>query len=524
MGSLWGEAFSVPTKTETKTLIKKTEPKKDVSVQKVVKSKKLTDNEKLLVINSEVNRILGVYKDNTVVLDSEELVHSYFDSAISFGYIAIDTETNHSLDPLTCKLMGVCVYTPNEKQAYIPISHTDSFGNLLQNQVSTPFIHDELERLKNTFCIFHNGKFDFEVIKCTTDVELPINWDTMIGARILNENERAGLKEQYIQKIDPSIEKYSIEHLFSDIPYEIVDPKIFSLYAATDSYMTYKLYEYQLKEFSKPEYQRLFSLFKTVEMPMVPVLADMELTGMTIDKEYATRLSNKYHKMLDELDQNIDQELKKYTSKVIAFKNSPDSNVIRTGSKTVGEQIQVPINITSPTQLAILIYDVLKLKPVSTKQPRGTGEEILIKLQEKNPEFTLGNLILEKRGLEKLINTYIDKLVECISPVDGRLHAHFNQIGADTGRLSSSDPNLQNIPSKNNEIRMMFVAGDRYELVQGDSEFDVYFEDDVETTSGYVCASDIQVGDTLKVTEDNQSQIVSVKDIKHQGNHIVFVI
>ena len=257
---------------------------------------------------------------------------------------------------------------------------------------------------------------------------------------------------------------------------------------------------------------------------MVPVLADMELTGMTIDKEYATRLSNKYHKMLDELDQNIEQELKKYTQKVVAFKNSPDSNVIRTGSKTVGEQIQVPINITSPTQLAILIYDVLKLKPVSTKQPRGTGEEILIKLQEKNPEFTLGNLILEKRGLEKLINTYIDKLVECISPVDGRLHAHFNQIGADTGRLSSSDPNLQNIPSKNNEIRMMFVAGDRYEFVQGDSEFDVYFEDDVETTSGYVCASDIQVGDALKVTEDNQSQIVSVKDIKHQGNHIVFVI
>ena len=83
---------------------------------------------------------------------------------------------------------------------------------------------------------------------------------------------------------------------------------------------------------------------------------------------------------------------------------------------------------------------------------------------------------------------------------------------------------MQNIPSKNNEIRMMFVAGDRYELVQGDPEFDVYFEDDVETTSGYVCASDIQVGDTLKVTEDDQIQIVSVKNIKHQGNHIVFVV
>lgn len=524
MASLWGEAFSVPTKQDTKKLLKKTEVKKDVSVQKTVKSKKITDHEKLQLIIAEVNRILGVYKQNTVVLDTEEAVEEYFNSALQFGKIAIDTETDHSLDPLTCKLMGVCVYTPTQKQAYIPISHTDGFGKLLDKQVSIQFIHEQLDRLKKCYCIFHNGKFDYEVIKCTTGTELPIDWDTMIGARILNENERAGLKEQYITKIDPSIEKYSIEHLFSDIPYEIVAPEIFALYAATDSFMTYKLYEYQLKSFHEVGNEKLFNLFNTVEMPLVPVLAEMELTGMCIDTEYAKRLSEKYHRQMDELDAKIDAEIQKYTPMVIAFKNSPEAQVIRTGSKTIGEQIQLPINLGSSTQLAILLYDILKLNPVSTKQPRGTGEEILLKLQEKNPDFTLGSLILEKRGLVKLLNTYIDKLAECVSPVDGRLHAHFNQIGADTGRLSSSDPNLQNIPSKNNEIRMMFVSGDRYESVEGESEFRVYIKDDIETDSGYVCASDIRIGDKLKITENNEQILIPVKKIDSEGTYIVFTI
>ena len=530
MASLWGEAFDVPTKEKTKKLVKKAETKVQPEVQTVVKrtvkSKKISNEEKLKLITSEVHRILGVYESNTTLLDSEESVKTYFDYAITNGIIAVDTETNHSLDPLTCKLMGVCVYTPGQKQAYIPISHTDLEGNLLKNQVSIEFINKELTRLKTIFNIFHNGKFDFEVIKCTTGVELPVNWDTMIGARVLNETERAGLKEQYIQKIDPSIEKYSIEHLFSDIPYEIVDPSIFALYAATDSYMTYRLYEYQLQEFNKPENAGLFHLFQTVEMPVLPALASMELTGMCIDTEYANRLSSKYHKKLDDLDAEIDKELDKYTKAIIDFKNSPEAQVVRTGSKSLAEQIQFPINLTSPTQLAILIYDVLKIKPVSTKTPRGTGEEVLLKLQEKNPDFVLGKLILERRTLLKLLNTYIDKLIECISPVDGRLHARFNQIGADTGRLSSSDPNLQNIPSKNNEIRMMFVAGYREEVKEGDNSFVVYTGDDVKTVQGWTPASQLKIGDILEVTDQDTSSIerYSILNITPTGTNIEITI
>jgi DNA polymerase-1 len=125
----------------------------------------------------------------------------------------------------------------------------------------------------------------------------------MIAAKILNENElRASLKEQYIDKIDSSQEKYDIEYLFEGVQYEILDPELFALYAATDSKMTYDLYEWQLKQFLLPDNKRLFSLFLDVEMPVVEVAAEMELTGITIDTEYGQRLSQKYHKKVEEVD------------------------------------------------------------------------------------------------------------------------------------------------------------------------------------------------------------------------------
>lgn len=460
MAGLWGAEFDVPKKEDTKKLVRKAETKKSVNVEKekIVKSKSVSILDKLRIIESEVDRILGVYKENTEVLYTEESVVSYFDDAIKSGVIAVDTETNNSLDPLTCKLMGLCIYTPSRKQAYVPVNHVSLDGTHLDNQATEQFLKTQLDRIKNIDCIFHNGKFDYQVLKCTTGSELPITWDTMIGARILNENEKAGLKEQYVSKIDPSIEKYSIEYLFGNIPYEYVSPEVFALYAATDSYMTYKLYLWQKEQFEKAENAKMYKLFLETEMPLTPVLASMELTGMCIDLDYADRLSKKYHLQLEEIDKKIDKELANYNPLIQKFKNSPEGNVTRNSSRTLGEQIQIPMNVGSSTQLAILIYDVLKIKPVDKSSPRGTGEGILEKIKENNPDFTLGDLILQRRSLVKLINTYIDKLVKCISTVDNRLHANFNQCGADTGRLSSSDPNLQNIPSKNNEIRMLFVA------------------------------------------------------------------
>lgn len=442
--SLWGEDFNISSPSSTKELVKKSKAKKTVkTVEQVVKSKSTSIEDKLSLINAEVNRILGVYKENTLVIKSREELHRYIDSAIKNGVIAIDTETNNSLDPLTCKIMGGCIYTPNEKNAYIPINHINRFTNeRLGWQCTENDFKEELERLKenNVLNIFHNGKFDYEVIKCTCDCDLDIYWDTMIGAKVLDENERAGLKQQYIEKIDPSIEKYSIDHLFT-VPYEVVDPEVFALYAATDSMMTYKLYEYQKNIFEQEENKRLYSLFKDIEMKVIKVVADMELTGVCLDLEYSKRLSAKYHRQLDDLQKKINDELSKYEEIIDKWKLTSEANYHpeKNGKKTKSkaEQLDNPISLTSNTQLAILLYDILKVGIIDAKSPRGVGVDILNKI-----DLPLCKLILEQRGLDKLIGTYIDKLPECLSERDGRLHASFNQYGADTGRFSSNNPNL----------------------------------------------------------------------------------
>lgn len=480
-GSLWGEDFVVessPAKTE-KVLNKVKKPKKTTtrSSTKSTSTKKTTVdlNEQLRNIRNNVLRILGVYKDNTIVIRTIDDLHRYIDAAIENGIIAVDTETNNSLQPITCKLMGPCIYTPGQKNAYIPINHIDpQTRELLPNQLTEDDIKREFERLSNVKIIMHNGKFDYQVIKCTTGAQLKVYWDTMIGARMLDENQKSvGLKQQYIEKIDPSIEKYSIEHLFENIEYAVVDPETFALYAATDAYMTYKLYEWQLKQFELPGHERLYYVFLGVEMPVMEVAAEMELTGISIDHEYAQRLSAKYHKKLDDLNDKISEELSKYDDIIAKWRLTeeatyhPEKIDPKTGEKKYGksksEQLLNPVSLTSPTQLAILIYDVLKHPVVDSKSPRGTGEDILSKI-----DIPLSKLILEQRGLLKLLGTYIDKLPQCVCEKTGRLHAQFLQLGADTGRFSSKEPNLQNIPSHEKSIRMLFSASPGHVLVGSD--------------------------------------------------------
>ena len=377
------------------------------------------------------------------------------------------------MDPLTCKLMGLCLYTPGQKNAYIPVNHINLFTReRLSNQLTEEDIKEALCSIKDdTKVIMHNGKFDYQVIKCTTGYLTKCYWDTFIGSRLLNENERAALKQQYINKIDPTIEKYSIEHLFEGLEYAIFEPELFALYAATDSFMTYELYMWQKAQFEMTGNERLYWLFMNVEMPIVIVTAEMELTGVCIDTEFAERLGEKYHKKLDVINAELDVELSKLKDLVDAWRLTPEANYhpekIVKGEKKFGksknEQLSDPINLTSPTQLAILLYDILKAKSVDPKQPRGTGEDILEKL-----DFPICKKIIEQRGILKLIGTYIDKLPKCINPKTNRVHASFLQLGADTGRFSSKDPNLQNIPSKEKSIRMLFKASPGYTLVGSD--------------------------------------------------------
>ena len=529
--SLWGESFDIaPEPQKQKKIIEKAaKPQKvKTTTEKVIKSKSssVSIHDKLRLIKEEVLRILGVYKDQTVVIRTREELTKYIDAAIVNGEIAIDTETNNSLVPLTCKLMGPCIYTPGQKNAYIPINHVDpDTRELLPDQLTEQDIKEEFLRLTDTKIIMHNGKFDYEVILCTCDVELEIYWDTMIASRILDENERANLKQQYISKIDPSIEKYSIEQLFEGVEYAIVDPEIFALYAATDAFMTYKLYLWQKEQFAIPGCERMYKLFTDIEMPIIKVCAAMEMTGIEIDKEYGERLSLKYHKKLDIIDVKIEEELAKYKEQIAKWRITPEANKKEkktnkkgeeTWSKSKNEQLQDPPSMTSPTQLAIFFYDVLDVGVIDKKTPRGTGEEILQKIG-----LPICDLILEKRGLEKIIGTYVDKLPQCVLPETNRLHAHFNQIGADTGRFSSSDPNLQNIPSHLKEIRMLFRGGQiNTETNVTDNIVEFKLTDDVETTNGWKHTEDVVVGDVFT----DGTEFAEVTNIELNNNIIKYYL
>lgn len=471
--SLWGEEFSIPdTQVVAKKIIKKI---KEQTEEQKLKSKKTSVKDKISLIAQKVHHILGKYIENTQVIKTKEELHDYITQAIEKNVIAIDTETNNSLDPLTCKIMGGCIYVPGQRNAYIPINHVDTDTRERLNwQLTEDDLREEFQRLEDnkTRIIMHNAPFDYQVIKCTCNIALSTYWDTLIGARILNENEKAGLKGQYIDKIDSSIEKYNIEDLFEGMEYAIFDPDLFALYAATDAYMTYKLYEWQKARFELPENSGIYSVFMNIEMRLLPVASEMELTGVCIDKAYATRLSKKYHEEAEELDVEINRELATLKPQIDAWRLTPEANKKPLNKKGTGEgkskaeQLDDPVSLSSPTQLAILIYDVLKLPSVDKKTPRGTGEDALKKLADKG--FTLGKAILRRRGAEKLLNTFIDKLPNSLSPRDGRLHAHFNTCGTDTGRFSSSSPNLQNIPSHAKDVRMMFSAAPGCKFVGAD--------------------------------------------------------
>lgn len=525
INNLWSDLTLTDTKEKTAMILAKaSKPLKSVKTltdEDLLKSKKVSLVDKLEIIERNVMRVLGSKKENTLVIRNIKDLHSYIDISIMNGILSVDTETNNSVDALTCKLMGPCLYTPGQKQVYVPINHVNLHTReLLPDQLTEEDVNTELARAKaaGVKIIMHNMKFDYKVIKCTTGLPLPAYWDTMIAAKLLNENEPAKLKWQYKNKIDPDMEVYSIETFFAGIEYAVVPPELFALYAATDAYDTYKLYEYQLKEFQKPGCEKLFDLFLNIEMPVVEVTAEMELYGVNFDKEFAQRLFNKWDNARTKNAKALEQELKQYEEQILNWRLSPIAShkeqkidkatglpkVDKKGnpvySKSKAEQLSNPIKLESPTQLAILLYDILKIPVVDKENPRGTGDEIL-----KELKLPLAKLLAEKRGIDKLMDSFIIPLPEMVA-ADGRLHASFNQLGTDdknvvTGRFSSSSPNLQQIPSKGSgaSVRSLFFAScHEREICPVEKECVVSTADEVMLEDGtYKWAEDLKRGDKL---------------------------
>lgn len=417
-------------------------------------------------IQAMVEKYLGKYAEETLIIQDKETLIEYIDKCIENRIISIDTETT-GLDPILDELVGISIYTYDMKTAYIPLNHKSYItGQKSKNQLPIEFVAEQFQRLEDAkiFNVLFNAPFDIRFILNGLGVRLHCDWDCYLGARILNENEPTNALKKLHQKyvLKGKEDAFKFDELFKGMTFDLVPIKTGAIYAAHDSKITLEYYDYQKQYIyyepdKTPEDRNDMNgaswVFFNIEMPVIDVVVDMEETGIEFDMKYNAELKEKYHKLLEEREAKFHELCEMYSEEIENY----SGNV----------QLESPINIKSSQQLAVLLYDIAKIEPVKdkkTKQPsRSTNEETLKAL--KNP---LADAILDYREFSTIVSTFIDKLPECVNPKDGRIHSKFNQYGADTGRFSSQNPNAQNIPSHNKDIRKMFKATDGYVMMSAD--------------------------------------------------------
>lgn len=396
-----------------------------------------------------VNRYLGHKKNDYLCLTDLNEISDYFDSLVKYGFVAIDTETT-GLDPIDDDIVGMSLYAPGLKPAYIPISHRDYITNeLIANQPSRDFLKNQLEKFNqnNTKIIMFNSAFDIRVIRHSLNSYLTCWFDAAIAARILNENEPSNklkdLHKKYV--LHNKEDEFTFAALFEHIPFNLIPINVGYLYAAKDAEVTWELFDFQMHYLNvnddickSRELQDVANLFWNIEMPCSSVIVDMEDTGMCLDIDVCNELKAKYIPKLNDAERRYKQAL-------------------------LDEGITENLDITSPTQLAHLLYDILGLRSPDPKKPRGTDKKIL----DSFDSSPIIDAIKDYRGVFTIVNSFITKLPTVVKP-DGRIHCRFLQNGTDTGRLSSKDPNMQNIPSHAQDVRRMFKASPGYVLIGSD--------------------------------------------------------
>lgn len=491
--------FDIPVragKAETSKLAKKSK-----TVKKGTASRSMGLSDRISSIVALCESKLEKYKDNYALIQNEQELEAYITTAIENGIISIDTETT-GLDPMQDKCAGLCLYTPSRMAVYVPVNHISYItGARLEGQLTEAQCKKQIQRLvdNSVKVIMFNADFDLRVIGNQIGVKLNCYFDCYLAARCLNENEPVNNLKSLHNKycLAGEGDAWTFGDLFSGVSFINVPLKAAYLYAARDAEITYELYEYQFpflevsnNKCIQHELQGVSNVFWNIEMPCVEVVATMEDNGILFDFDKQKELSEKYEKMLENSKADCYSLLDEYFEEINAYKKAHSMH-----------KLDNPINLSSPTQLSILLYDILKIEPPDSKTPRGTGEHILSKI-----DLPLCNAILKYRELDKLISTYINKLGNCVNPTDGRIHCKFNQYGADTGRFSSSDPNLQNIPSHNKDIRQMFKASEGYVLMSSD------FSQQEPKALAAMCAKagDSQLLETFKAGKDLYSEIASV--------------
>lgn len=425
-------------------LLTKTKLQKKV---KVKLTKNETVEERINNIIKMSQKIYGDY-DYKCVTTKEELKEYIMNVE---DIVAIDTETT-GLDVYKDKIIGMSFYD-GKSAIYVPINHLNYYDHerFTNGQLTEEEVSECLSILDNNI-VMHNANFDIRVIKNNIGIEVSCFWDTYIGARILDENNSASLKYWYAKYIDQDYDEVSFNSLFSGGIFQLTPPELCYGYACHDAVMTYEVYKFQAEYLNENQgrgLNKLYDVFK-MEMELLPFVIEMEDYGMAFDFEFAQELSEKYTKLRD-------KALDKFNNLV----ENLYSDKIKIYNKTAKTPLEQPLNISSPLQLQTLLFDIIGYAEHS-KYGRSTGVEHLREI-----ESDLTKTILQFREYEKLLTTYIDKLPLVMSD-DGRVHCDFLQMGTDTGRFSSRNPNMQNIPSKAKEIRQMFKASDGHVLISSD--------------------------------------------------------
>ena len=374
------------------------------------------------------------------------MLDNWIEDIIATGYVAIDTETD-GLDAVSCRLVGISLATRPGHACYIPLAHGIGEGLALADDVPSQLAEaDVLARLKpllqdtSIMKILQNAKFDLQVLGQRKIEVHPVE-DTMLMSYALAAGQRGHgmdeLSELYLGHKPISIKELlgtgKSQITFDQVPLEKATP-----YAAEDADITFRLWQMMRPELVK---DRVVSVYQTTEKPLVPVIVDMEKNGICVDRNVLSRLSGEFAQKMAAMEEDI--------------------------YKFAGETF----NIASPKQLGDILFDKMGL-PGGKKTKTGawgTGADVLEGLAAEGHD--LAAQVLEWRGLAKLKSTYTDALPEFINPETGRIHTSYSLASTTTGRLASSDPNLQNIPIRTEDgrrIRTAFVAEKGNLLVSAD--------------------------------------------------------
>lgn len=371
---------------------------------------------------------------NYQLVDTEEKRNELLQNLLTTETFSLDTETT-STDAISAELVGMSFSYRENEAFYVPVPPEREEALKIVNQFRPAFEKED------TLKVGQNIKYDLLVLGNYGIEVCGKLFDTMIAHYVLQPELRHGM--DYLAEIYLRYETIKIEELIGKKGkgqgnMKDLSPAEVYLYACEDADVTLKLKNILEKELKENGAEKLFY---EIEMPLVPVLAHMERNGVRIDTDALKMSSEHFTARMNEIEREV--------------------------YRLAGESF----NIASPKQVGEILFDKLKVVEKAKKTKKGqyvTSEEVLESLRHTHP---IVEKILEHRGLKKLLGTYIDALPQLINPKTGRIHTSFNQTVTATGRLSSSNPNLQNIPIRDEdgkEIRKAFIPDDGCEFFSAD--------------------------------------------------------